>query len=128
VALLGGLAVFAAEPGCDLLPGGSCGAGAGDELVLAEVEFAALGGDGAEGGQCPAGGHGPGGRQRDVDVEQRDGIERVSARGLPSRSLLLLGVVACGEAAAQDEVLAVGGFQFAAQPGDLLTVTAFEIG
>ena len=81
VALLGGLAVFVAEPGGDLLPGGSCGAGLGDELVLAEVEFAALGGDGAEGGQRPAGGRGPGGRQRDVDIEQRDGIERVSAGG-----------------------------------------------
>jgi len=44
VALLGGLAVFAAEPGGDLLSGGSCGAGVGDELVLAEAGFAALGG------------------------------------------------------------------------------------
>jgi hypothetical protein len=36
--------------------------------------------------------------------------------------------VACGKTAAQEEVLAVRGFQFAAQPGDLLTVTASEVG
>jgi hypothetical protein len=36
--------------------------------------------------------------------------------------------VACAEAAAQEEVLAVGGFQLAAQPGGLLAVTAFEVG
>jgi len=36
--------------------------------------------------------------------------------------------VGCGEAAAQDEVFTVGGFQFAAQPCDFLAVTAFEVG
>jgi hypothetical protein len=73
VALLGGLAVFVAEPGGDL-PGGPCGAGVGDEPVLVPVEFAALGGDGVERAQCPADGCGPGGRQRDLDIEQRDGV------------------------------------------------------
>jgi hypothetical protein len=48
VALLGGLAVLVAEAGGDLLPGGACGAGDDDELVLTEVEFAAFGGDGVE--------------------------------------------------------------------------------
>ena len=81
VALLGGLAVVVAEPGGDLLPGGSCGAGIGDELVLMLVEFATLGGDGVERGQCPADGRGPGGCQRDLDIEQRDGAERVSTGG-----------------------------------------------
>src|SRR5712691_4920527 len=38
VALLGGLAVLVSEAGGDLLSGGACGAGGGDELVLAEVE------------------------------------------------------------------------------------------
>jgi len=80
VALLGGLAVFAAGPGGGRLPGGSCGAGVGDELVLAEAGFVALGGDGAEGGQRAAGGRGCGGRQRDLGIEQRGGVaERVSA-------------------------------------------------
>jgi hypothetical protein len=74
VALLGGLAVLVAEPGGDLLPGGSCGAGAGDELVLVPAEFAALGGDGVGCGQCPADGCGPGGCQRDLGIEQRDGV------------------------------------------------------
>ena len=48
MALLGGLAVLVAEAGGDLLPGGACGAGGDDELVLTEVEFAAFGGDGVE--------------------------------------------------------------------------------
>ena len=123
--LPGGLAVFVAEPGGDLLPGGSCGAGVGDELVLAEVEFAALGGDGAEDGQRPAAAlAGVNG----MLTSNSGMVSSGSAPGLPSRSFLLPGVVACGEAAAQDEVLAVGGFQFAAQPGGLLTVTAFEVG
>ena len=69
MALLGGLAVLVSEAGGDLVPGGVGGAGGGDELVLADVELAAFGKDGVEGG--PAGGRGPGGRQRDLDVEQR---------------------------------------------------------
>src|SRR5260370_5213459 len=81
VALLGGLAVFVAEPGGDLLPGGSRIAGSGDELVLADIEFTALGGDGVERGQGPVDGGGPGGCQRDLDIEQRDGVERVGAGG-----------------------------------------------
>ncbi|MCW2933314.1 MAG: hypothetical protein JWM19_4276 [Actinomycetia bacterium] len=55
MAVLGGLAVFVAEPDGDLLPGGPCCTCSGDELVLAEVEFAALGGDGVERGQGAAG-------------------------------------------------------------------------
>ena len=74
MALLGGLAVLVSETGGDLVPGGVGGAGGGDELVLADVELAAFGKDGVEGGRCPAGGRGPGGRQRDLDVEQRRGL------------------------------------------------------
>src|SRR6185437_1462258 len=49
-------------------------------------------------------------------------------RGLRSCCLPWRCGVGCGEAAAQDEVLAVGGFQFAAQQGDFLVVAAFEVG
>ena len=58
MALLGGLPVLVSEAGGDLLPGGAGRTGCGDELVLAEVELAAFGGDGVEGGQCPADGRG----------------------------------------------------------------------
>lgn len=54
--------------------------------------------------------------------------ERGQRRGRLSRFLLRLRVVACADAAAQDEVLAVGGFEFAAQPGGLVAVTASEVG
>jgi hypothetical protein len=37
MALLGGLAVFVAEAGSDLLPGGARGAGAPDGLVFVQV-------------------------------------------------------------------------------------------
>src|SRR5712691_12142072 len=81
MALLGGLAVLVAEPGGDLLPGGSCGAGVGDELVLADVEFAALAADGVERSERAADGCCPGRCQRDLDIEQRDGAEGVSSGG-----------------------------------------------
>ena len=55
MALLGGLAVLVAEAGGDLLPGGSRPACVADELVLAEVEFAALGGDRVDFCQVPGG-------------------------------------------------------------------------
>src|SRR6266571_6027234 len=79
VTLLGGLPVFVAELGGDLLP---CCAGVaccGDELVLTLVKCAALGGDGAEFAEGAADGGGPGWCQRDIDSEQRDGAEGVAA-------------------------------------------------
>src|SRR6266571_3362920 len=44
-------------------------------LVLETVEFPALGGDGVECRQRPADSGGPGGRQRDFDIEQRNRVE-----------------------------------------------------
>ena len=80
--LLGGLPVLVAEACGDLLPGGTGGAGIGDELVFMTVELVALGVDGVERGQCLADGRGPGGCQRDLDIEQGDRAERVGCREL----------------------------------------------
>ncbi len=81
VALLGGLPVLVAEAGGDLLPGRAGGPGLSDELVLVTVEFAAVGGDGVERGQCPADCRRPGGCQRDLDIEQGHRAERVGVAG-----------------------------------------------
>ena len=81
MALLDSLPVLVAEAGGDLLPGGASGADLGDVLVLMAVEFAALDGDGVERGQRPADSRGPGGRQRDLDIEQGYRAERVGLGG-----------------------------------------------
>ncbi len=84
--LLGGLAVFETEAGSDLLPSRPGGAGFGDEIVFMPVQMAARVLDGCKPGQGIVHDDGAGRGQRIVDLEERDGIERIDNSGRGGRA------------------------------------------